>query len=74
MTDFEKEYIDLSDQINNRHKYEIGDIIRVIKTDAHWLLEDIIGWEYCFRVLDNNDTRRESITYIDGHKGLVKEA
>ena len=55
-------------------KYTIGDIICVISTDALWLVEDIQGWEYCFRILDNNSTRRDSVAYIDGHNHIIKVA
>ncbi len=55
-------------------KYAVGDIIHIIKTDAHWLIEDIDRWEYCFRILDTDNIRRDSIFYIDGHNGIEKVA
>ena len=71
MTEYEKDYFNL---IGDFPKYAIGDIICVRSTDAHLLIEDIQGWEYCFRILDNNNTRRDSVAYIDGHNDIIKVA
>jgi len=80
MTEYDKNSFKL---IAEFPTYEIGDIICIRSTGAHWLLEDIVGrrlfedivvWEYCFRILDNNTTRRESVPYIDGHNDIIKVA
>ena len=71
MTEYDKNRFKL---IGEFPKYEIGDIICIRSTDALWLVEDIQGWEYCFRILDNNSTRRDSVPYIDGHYDIIEVA
>ena len=74
MINLEEEYEEFAFIVSNAPKYQIGDIILIDKTQSHWLVEDICGWEYCFRILDTNNTRRDSISYIDSHKGIEKVA
>lgn len=60
--------------ILNAPKYQVGDIIQVISTGAFWLIEDIDHFEYCVRILDTDNTRRDSIFYIDIHTNIIKVA
>lgn len=55
-------------------KYAVGDILLIEKTGALFLVEEIRSYEYCFRILDLNITRRDSIFYIDMNTQIKKVA
>jgi hypothetical protein len=58
--------------LTNAPRYAIADMLQIKYTGEVWLVEDIQGYEYCFRILSKDDTRRDSIFYIDYHRGIEK--